>query len=669
MLLSSQNTTATPAADVTAKRLVVIGGGMAAHGFCRRMIESPVRSDFALTVFGEEPRPAYDRVNLSSLLSGRDESDLLLSPRQWYEQNNIELHTGRRITELDLSDRKITDQHGIVEHYDQLVLATGSYPWVPPIGGADSPGVFVYRTIDDLDAIRDYVESHGARSSAVIGGGLLGLEAAKVIKDLGLSTTILEVAPGLMPRQLDAQAAKVLREQVESLGVDVHVTRRTKSISQDGDKLRLDFENADPLRVDIVLVAAGIRPRDELARQAGLKLGPRGGIAVNRHLETSDPNVFAIGECASVDGHIHGLVAPCYRMADVLTARLSNQSAEFVDNEEAVELKLLGVPVITLGRAIGESTSGVVVTHAGEDSYRKLILEQGRVVGAASVGEWEDVNLIRMSVAQHKRLWPMQRIRFLKTGTPFAGGAGLPIHQWPGNATVCSCMNVSRAQLGTAITEGCQTAAELSLKTGAGTACGTCRNLLCELVGQGPEKVQTRGSNAVLIASIVATILAAALAFMPPIPLATSVQDSWREIDAFWRDGFIKQVTGFSLLFVMLLALTFSLRKRVKFVRFGDYGWWRAAHATIGTAMVLGLIVHTGIRMGSNLNFALSSTFLALSFVGGLAGLASSLETKLTGDSAMFVRAWRPKLTWLHIALFVPLPALLAGHILSVYWY
>ncbi|EMI57475.1 FAD-dependent oxidoreductase [Rhodopirellula sallentina] len=661
--------TATPADNATATRLVVIGGGMAAHGFCRRMVDSPARPDYALTVFGEEPRPAYDRVNLSSLLSGRDESDLLLSPREWYEQNNIELHTGRRITGLDLANRVITDQHGHVEHYDQLVLATGSYPWVPPIGGADSPGVFVYRTIDDLDAIRKYVESHGARSSAVIGGGLLGLEAAKVIKDLGLSTTILEVAPGLMPRQLDAQAAKVLREQVESLGVDVHVTRRTKSIAQDGEQLRLDFENADPLRVDIVLVAAGIRPRDELARQAGLKLGPRGGIAVNRHLETSDPNVFAIGECASVDGHIHGLVAPCYRMADVLAARLSKQSAEFIDNEEAVELKLLGVPVITLGRAIGESTSGVVVTHAGEDSYRKLILEQGRVVGAASVGEWEDVNLIRMSVAQHKRLWPMQRIRFLKTGTPFAGGAGLPIHQWPGNATVCSCMNVSRAQLGAAISEGCRTAAELSLSTGAGTACGTCRNLLCELVGQGPEKVQTRGSNVVLVASIVAAILAAAIAFLPPIPMATSVQDSWREIDAFWRDGFTKQVTGFSLLFVMLLALTFSLRKRVKFVRFGDYGWWRAAHATIGTAMVLGLIVHTGIRMGSNLNFALSSTFLALSFVGGLAGLASSLETKLTGDSAMFVRAWRPKLTWLHIALFVPLPALLAGHILSVYWY
>ncbi|MEO9595957.1 FAD-dependent oxidoreductase [Rhodopirellula bahusiensis] len=659
-----------PRVDVaSAERLVVVGGGMAAHGFCKRIIESSQRSRFAISVFGEEPRPAYDRVNLSSLLAGRPESELLLSPKQWYQQNNIELHTGRRITRIDLERQLIHDDQGIAEPYDHLVLATGSYPWVPPISGADSPGVFVYRTIDDLEAIQQYVREHDAKTSAVIGGGLLGLEAAKVITDLGLATTILEVAPGLMPRQLDAQAAKVLREKVESLGVEVHVTRRTKGIVPRAGKLTLEFENADSAEVDIVLVAAGIRPRDELAREAGLELGPRGGIAVNRSLQTSDPNVFAIGECAAVDGQIHGLVAPCYRMADVLAARLSGEQTEFVDDEEPVELKLLGVPVITLGKAIGESTSGVVVTHAGKDGYRKLILEQGRLVGAASVGEWDDVNLIRMSVAQHKRLWPTQRVRFLRTGTPFAAGSGLPIHQWPGCATVCSCMGVTRERLGVAIAEGHVTVPELSAATGAGTACGTCRNMLCELVGEGPEPVNVRGSKVLLTTSVVAACLGVALFLLPPIPFATSVQDAWRKIDLFWRDGFIKQVTGFSLLFLMLAALLFSLRKRVKRVSFGDYGWWRAVHALIGTAMLFGLIVHTGFRMGSNLNFALSLTFMLLSVVGGLAGVASSLESKLSGDSAMLMRAWRPKLTWLHIALFVPLPALLAGHVFSVYWY
>ncbi|ELP35285.1 FAD-dependent oxidoreductase [Rhodopirellula baltica] len=653
----------------SAERLVIVGGGMAAHGFCKRVIGSTQRSRFAISVYGEEPRPAYDRVNLSSLLSGRPESDLLLSPREWYEANDIDLHTGRRITRIDLQRQQIHDDQGGVQSYDHLVLATGSYPWVPPISGSDSPGVFVYRTIDDLEAIQRYVREHGAKTSAVVGGGLLGLEAAKVITDLGLATTILEVAPGLMPRQLDAQAAKVLREKVESLGVDVHVTRRTKAIEPRDGRLTLQFENAEPSQVDIVLVAAGIRPRDELARDAGLELGPRGGIAVNRRLETSDPHVFAIGECAAVDGHIHGLVAPCYRMADVLAARLAGEQTEFVDSEEAVELKLLGVPVITLGKAIGESTSGVVVTHDGENGYRKLILEQGRVVGAASVGEWDDVNLIRMSVAQHKRLWPTQRVRFQRTGMPYAGGTGLQIHQWPGHATVCSCMGVTRHQLGMAIVDGHVTAAQLSAATGAGTACGTCTNLLCELVGEGPEQVNVRGSKVVLVTSVLAACLALALFLTPPLPFATSVQDSWRKIDLFWRDGFIKQVTGFSLLFLMLAALAFSLRKRVKRISFGDYGWWRAAHAAIGTAMLFGLIVHTGVRMGSNLNFVLSLTFMLLALVGGLAGVASSLESKLSGDSAMFMRAWRPKLTWVHIALFVPLPALLAGHVFSVYWY
>ncbi|MFG0264172.1 MAG: FAD-dependent oxidoreductase [Rhodopirellula sp. JB055] len=662
---------ATPSdADViSAERLVFVGGGMAAHGFCKRIVESSQRSRFAISVFGEEPRPAYDRVNLSSLLAGRPESELLLSPKEWYEQHDILFHTGRRITRIDLERQQVHDDYGRVEPYDHLVLATGSFPWVPPISGVKSPGVFVYRTVDDLEAIRRFVDTRNAKTSAVIGGGLLGLEAAKVITDLGLATTILEVAPGLMPRQLDAAGAKVLKEKVESLGVDVHVTRRTKGIVARDGKLTLEFENAEPAEVDIVLVAAGIRPRDELARQAGLELGPRGGIAVNRSLQTSDPNVFAIGECAAVEGQVHGLVAPCYRMADVLAARLSGEQVEFVDDEESVELKLLGVPVITLGKAIGESTSGVVVTHAGKDGYRKLILEQGRVVGAASVGEWEDVNLIRMSVAQHKRLWPTQRVRFARTGTPFAGGAGLPIQQWPGYATVCSCMGVTREKLGIAIAEGHATMPELSAATGAGTACGTCRNMLCELVGQGAETVHLRGNKAVLVTSVLAACLAVVLFAMPPIPFAASVQDSWRKVDLFWRDGFIKQVTGFSLLFLMLVALLFSLRKRVKRVSFGDYGWWRAAHAVIGTTMLFGLIVHTGVRMGSNLNFSLSLTFLLLSLVGGLAGIASSLESKLSGDSAMFLRAWRPKLTWVHIALFVPLPALLAGHVFSVYWY
>ncbi|MCC9640721.1 FAD-dependent oxidoreductase [Rhodopirellula sp. JC740] len=663
---------ANPPANVDAvstKRLVIVGGGMAAHGLCKRLIEHSDGTEFEITLFGEEPRPAYDRVNLSSLMSGSTEDDLLLSPKEWYQQHKIRLQVGRRITALDPEQQVVTDDTGAKHTYDQLVLATGSYPWVPPIEGTKQRGVFVYRTIDDLQAIQQYVQQTSAKTSAVIGGGLLGLEAAKVIQNLGLRTTILEVAPGLMPRQLDAQGAKVLREKVQELGVDVHVTRRTESIVAKGSQLSLNFQNAEPLDVEIVLVAAGIRPRDELAHDAGLKLGPRGGIAVNRHLETSVPNVYAIGECAAVDGHIHGLVAPCYRMADVLAARLFGEPAVFNDTEESVELKLLGVPVITLGKAIGESTSGVVVTHDGDEGHRKLLLEQGRMVGAASVGHWEDVDLIRMSVAQHKRLWPTQRVRFVRTGTPYVGGTGLPIAQWPGHATVCSCMGITRQQLGTAISEGHQSAPAMSLATGAGTACGTCRNLLCELAGETATPTRVSGATMVLVSSILSVLVGLIVLLAPPIPLATSVQDPWREIDILWRDDFLKQVSGYSLLACFVLALTFSMRKRLRFLQWGNYGWWRAAHASIGTLMAMGLIAHTGIRMGDHLNFALSLTFVLLTIVGGLAGITSALENRLTGDSAMFVRAWRPKLTWMHIVLFVPMPALLAGHILSVYWY
>lgn len=640
---------------------------MAAHGLCRRLVELAGADQFAITIYGDEPRPAYDRVNLSKLLSGKSEDDLLLSPMQWYQDHRIELVTGRRIARLELDRQQIWDDAGGCAAYDKLVLATGSRPWVPPIPGANSPGVFVYRTIDDLNAIQDYVRTLNCKSSAVIGGGLLGLEAAKVMHDMGLAATILEVAPGLMPRQLDAQGASVLRDRVQSLGVDVHVTRRTKCVTSVDAAVQIDFDNAQSLTVDILLIAAGIRPRDELARESGLAIGPRGGIAVNDLLETDTPNVFAIGECAAVNGNLYGLVAPCYRMADVLAERLVGETTVFAGVVESVELKLLGVPVIGLGKAIGESTSGVVIKYESDEGYRKILLEQGRVVGAACVGSWDDLNLIRLAVGEQKWLWPIQRSRFLRTGSPYAAGSGLSIHQWPETATVCSCHGVTRGDLGTAINAGRDTVSALSAATGAATACGSCRSLLCELVGARPETVSTRGARTVLVASLLAIVIIVLMATVPSLAFASSVQDEWRSIDVLWRDGFTKQVTGFTLVAILLATVAFSVRKRT--IRIGHYGLWRAMHTALGTSMLLGLIAHTGIRMGSNLNFALSFTFLALTFLGGLAGVATSVESSLSGGAAMFVRSWRPKLTWMHIALFVPFPALLAGHVFSVYWY
>lgn len=654
---------------VEKKRLVIVGGGMAGFGLSDRLVNHRVEGAYEITLFGDEPQLAYDRVNLSKLFSGRSAEDLQLADRQWYTDQQIDVRAGRRIVSIDRKRNQVVDDGGGVTDYDRLVLATGSRAWVPPIPGSDLPGVFVYRTIDDLRAIQKHVDRTNAKSAAVIGGGLLGLEAAKVMLDLDVSVSVIEMAPVLMPRQLDTTGAKVLKERVETLGVDVLLTMRTESIQAYENGLRINFVEADPLDVDILVVAAGIRPRDELAEDAGLGLGKRGGFAVNDRLQTNDPDIYAIGECASVNDYTYGLVAPCYLMADTLADQLMGVDTRFEKADESAELKLLGVPVVALGTAIGASPDGIILTHQDELGYRKLIVEFGKIVGAAGVGQWDDIDTVRVAVGRRRKISRRERKRFLETGRLSPLGQALSVSQWPSDATVCSCLGVTRGQLTEACNNGAATAEQLSDATGAGTGCGSCQHLVCAMAGSKSAIPETTTGMVVLVTSVVSLILSLIIWFVPPLPMADSVQSDWRNIDIIWRDEVIKQVSGYSLLAVSVFGMIFSLRKRTKLVKEGSYGFWRAVHTAVGVATLVGLIVHTGMRLGSNANMMLGLTFLALTFVGAAAGIASGLENRVTGEAAMLVREWRPRLAKLHIWLLWPLPVLIAIHIICVYWY
>jgi len=654
---------------VEQKRLVIVGGGMAGFGLSDRLANHQVEGVYEITLFGDEPQLAYDRVNLSKLFSGRSAEDLQLADRQWYRDQKIDVRSGRRIVSIDRKRNQVLDDSGEVTDYDRLVLATGSRAWVPPILGSDLPGVFVYRTIDDLLAIQKHVDETKAKSAAVIGGGLLGLEAAKVMLDLDVSVSVIEMAPVLMPRQLDTIGAKVLKDRVETLGVNVLLTMRTESIQTHEDGLRINFVEEDPLDVDLLVVAAGIRPRDELAEDAGLGLGKRGGFAVNDRLQTNDPDIYAIGECASVNDYTYGLVAPCYLMADTLADQLMGVDSRFEKADESAELKLLGVPVVALGTAIGASPDGIILTHQDEFGYRKLIVEFGKIVGAAGVGQWDDIDTVRVAVGRRRRISRRERKRFLETGRLSPVGQALSVAQWPFDATVCSCLGVTRGQLTEAFSSGAVTSEQLSEATGAGTGCGSCQHLVCAMAGNKSAIPETTTGMVVLVTSVVSLILSLIIWFVPPLPMADSVQSDWRNIDIIWRDEVIKQVSGYSLLAVSVFGMIFSLRKRTKLVKEGSYGFWRAVHTAVGVATLVGLIVHTGMRLGSNANMMLGLTFLALTFVGAAAGIASGIENRVTGEFAMFVREWRPRLTKLHIWLLWPLPVLIAIHIICVYWY
>ncbi|MEM6692348.1 MAG: FAD-dependent oxidoreductase [Planctomycetota bacterium] len=652
-------------------RLLVIGGGMAGFGLCDRLARSGAIDSFDISLFGDEPQPAYDRVNLSSYFQGRSEADLLLADRDWYQRNKINLHTGLRIERLDPESQVAIDANGHAHAYDKAVIATGSFPFVPPIEGKDLPGVFVYRTLNDLNDIREHVTQKKCSRGAVLGGGLLGLEAAKVMMDLGLKASVIEMAPGLMPKQLDAKAASFLKDRIGELDVDVQLVRRSQRIEQcKNGGLRLHFENAEPLDVDILIIAAGVRPNDSLARKSGLEVGPRGGIVVDSKLQTSHSSIHAIGECVSFRSHVYGLVAPCFRMADVLSDHLAgDENASFEGADESAELKLLGVQVAAIGRSIGESVAGVVLTHRDESGYRKILLEQGCLVGAACVGPWDDLPQIRQAINRQQRLWPMHRRRFVRTGSLWSPGGGLPIAQWPADAVVCSCLSITKGTIQALIQSGVDQPDDIASNCGASTACGSCRSLVCALASGEESPPVGRLLTPLFAASVAALVVMVAWIFAPPVTMADSVQSAWRNVDILWRSDLARQISGFTLVGITVISMTFSLRKRTGWKRMGSYTFWRAVHGILGTLTLIGMMVHTGLKLGANLNLVLGICFLAAGLFGGAVGVVSSLESRATGDWAMAARRWRPRLAKLHLWVTWPLPALVAAHIVSFYWF
>ncbi|MFG6247472.1 NAD(P)/FAD-dependent oxidoreductase, partial [Vibrio diabolicus] len=331
--------------------IVVVGNGMVGQHLVEQLVQKNAHLEHRITVIGAERFIAYDRVQLSSLFAGKSHDDLMLSNQEWYDMHGIQLVLGSQVTGIDREQKRILLDDEDVLGYDQLVLATGSYPFVPPIEGKDRDNVFVYRTLDDLSKIKKACE--GARTGAVIGGGLLGLEAANALKLLGLQTHVIEFAPRLMPVQLDDGAGLVLKEKIEALGLTVHTSTGTERIC-DGEtaKHRMVLKDKDPLEVDVIVFSAGIRPQDELARLAELEVGERGGIVINNQCQTSDENIYAIGECALWEQKIFGLVAPGYTMArttaDVLTGM---PSEDFKGADMSTKLKLLGVDVASIGDA------------------------------------------------------------------------------------------------------------------------------------------------------------------------------------------------------------------------------------------------------------------------------------------------------------------------------
>ena len=455
------------------RRVLVIGNGMVGHHFAT---ELRAVSDAAITIIGAEPRPAYDRVHLSSVFAGARPEDLAMGSRDGYAEQNIEAHFGDAVAAIHRDRKVVVTELGREFGYDKLVLATGSYPFVPPLKGADLAHCHAYRTIDDLGAIR--ASAKDARTGVVVGGGLLGLEAANALRNLGLETHVVEVANRLMGVQLDGDGARMLQQQIEALGIRVHLSKLTEEIVAGREtRLTMRFNDGVELGTDVIVFSAGIRPEDALARAAGLEVGERGGIVVDQHCRTSDADVLAVGECALFGGRIFGLVAPGYRMAEVAVSHLTGGDATFQGADMSTKLKLLGVDVGSIGDAHGATVGARSCRFSDERAgvYKKIVTSADgkRLLGAVLVGDAGDYGILQQMMLNGLTL-PEQPESLILPRLDGEGLAATSLDALPDSAQICSCHNVSKGDLVGAVAGGCQTVAALKADTKAGTGCGGC---------------------------------------------------------------------------------------------------------------------------------------------------------------------------------------------------
>jgi nitrite reductase (NADH) large subunit len=473
------------------KQLVVIGNGMVGHKFLQSMTNSEAMQDYEITTFCEETRLAYDRVQLSAYFSGKTEDDLSLVAPGFFEENNITVHIGDRASHIDRDKKIVTSENGRSISYDKIVLATGSYPFVPPIPGHERDNCFVYRTIDDLIDITNAGET--SKVGVVIGGGLLGLEAAKALKDLGLKTHVVEFAPRLMAVQIDDGAGAVLRKKIEELDVSVHTQKNTQGIV-DGEECvhRMNFADGTHIETDVILFSAGIRPRDDIARDCGLTLGERGGIVVDNNCQTSDEDIYAIGECALWDGKIFGLVAPGYQMAQVAADQLSAKENSFTGADMSTKLKLMGVDVASIGDAHATTEKAKVYTYVNgaDDVYKKIVVSEDnkRLLGAVLIGDTVDYgNLLQLKL--NDIALPEYPDSLILPQRDGSGVTGLGVEALPDSAQICSCFDVTKGALCHAVSDGATTMAAIKECTSATTGCGGCTALVGQVLNKELEKM------------------------------------------------------------------------------------------------------------------------------------------------------------------------------------
>ena len=645
--------------------IVVVGHGMVGHRMAEALRAQAGLESSRIIVLGGESSPAYDRVHLGRVVTEGSEVSLTLRPPQWFKRHRIDLHLGDPVARIYPRRRKVKTVGGRTHKYDHLVLATGAEPNRGRFGGTAAEELLTLRTVEDAQEIRSRALLAKARNFpvAIIGAGLLGLELADQLQRLGVSVIVFERAQFPMCRELDAQTGKHLAHLLAESGIVLRTQADIVAIDQLGANFRINFASEAPVDCGLVVAAMGVRPRDALAREAGIDCDEHGGVLVDDMLMTSDPHVSAIGECVRHAGFHYGLVAPGYAMAEAVASRLAGQPVCFTGASRGTRLKAGDFNLTILGDTNASGPDVTTEVFAADDTLRRIVMKKGQVVGAVSMGAWDDLARVQDAVSRHEKLGRAQLRRFRRDEAMWPNQV-ISIESWPAAAPVCTCLGVTCGALKQARSDGAATLEQLCQRTGASSMCGDCRPLVSTLIE--PARPMTRGGASGWMVPLSVLSIAGGAAYLatPALSFSTSITEPG--LDVIWRSSLLKQATGFGLLGLFLLSLILSLRKRISWMTWGGVESWKVFHAVIGLLCLVGGVLHTGLRPGRGLDLGLTVAFIGGVILGGVAGGWAIVERLLPVATA---RIYRRRLANLHVFILWPLPALLIVHILKVYLY
>jgi len=644
--------------------VVVIGSGPVGLRFIQALRKRNPKQEVIL--YGKEPWEPYNRVKLSLLLSG--EANFSQLKNISYDENDNLLHCrfNCAVVKIDTLRKMVIDERGGCQPYKKLVLAMGSRAHIPGIMGVEQKGVYVFRDMDDAQSL--LARQVRTRKVVVIGGGLLGLEAAKAMQRNNTEVTVVEHTPRLLNTQLDAEGSALLREHVMSLGIKVRLGESVhKILSNKFGVCAVKLSSNVEIDCDTVIISAGIRPNVEIAREAHIAVGK--GIRVDDSMCTNVDNVYAIGECCEHRKRIYGLVAPGYEQAEVAAHAITKGKSKYKGSISSTNLKVIDKSVFSMGVVLNEGYDSSYTEYKYSDHsqgvYRKIIIKNKRIVGAISIGDWSEKNRIQSLIDNKNILFPWHIIRFKKGGILFSEEENSDIQNWPSSAVVCNCTGKTRGELSKEILSGCQTVECLSENTGAGTVCGSCKPLVINLLGSVASVEPVRLSK-----SITATSIALLLVFFAYLTFGSvgynHTSEGTFQWDVLWRSSLAKQITGFSILGLSVIAVVLSFRKRVAKFTLGDFDVWRGIHIFASLFSLFALFAHTGFRIGNNLNAMLMVSFFAMLLVGSLSAIVIANTHKFDLSTMTSIRK---KLVWGHIILFWPVPVLLMFHVLKSYYF